>query len=167
MHTSAQLIELAKNRLALAHNLPTPMTDYRFSKLARISTQVISGWHKKGRIGGEFAPLFAQLCELPEPYVYACLEHERATPEIRRILENIAAKFATRAAAVVLSAAMILLGSCFTRENAAFAAAFNASDYTLCVLLRRLRRYARAVGRGWHRAATFETVTNIDSFDMA
>lgn len=114
MHTSAQLIELAKQRLALKHGLPLPMTDYRFQKLTGFRQQTISRWTSgKGGISSEFSARFAELTELPEAYVFACLEHERAEdPGVQRILETIAKKFRGRAAAAA-GAAILAAGMSF------------------------------------------------------
>ncbi len=146
MHTSLQLIALAKSRLALKHNLPAPITDYRFGKLMGFSSQVVSGWKRKGRIGAEFAGKFAEACELSDAYVYACLEHERASPETKNVLERIAAAFSHQAAAVILSAGLLWLGSGFAPDNQAHAASTLMSDNDAGIyIMRSLRRWLRSL----------------------
>jgi hypothetical protein len=138
MHTTAQLLELAKQRLSLAHNLPLPMTDYRLSKLLGVSTQVVSGWRTGTRgIGAEFAQKFADACELPSEYIYACIQHERAKNEQERsILERIAKQFRNVAAAIVAVGIFFAL-PCFTGSNDAFAL---SHDIHYAQFRRRLRR---------------------------
>lgn len=118
MHTTHELIELAKQRLSLAHNLPLPMTDYRLGKLLKIKQATISNWRTgKTGIGSEFAQIFASACELSPEYIYACIQHERAkNAQERSILERIASQF-RGAAAVIVAAGMMLALPCFTGSN--------------------------------------------------
>jgi transcriptional regulator with XRE-family HTH domain len=89
MHTSLQLIDLAKQHLSLAHNLPLPMTDYRVAKLLGINPNTLSNWRTgKNHIGSEFAQKFALACDLPEAYVFACIEHERAQAARQQATES-------------------------------------------------------------------------------
>lgn len=128
MHTTAQLIDLAKQRLAVRHRLPLPMSDYRLGKLLNIKQQTVSRWSTgKGGIGTEFAQTFAEACELPEAYVYACIEHERAKePSVLRILEGIADAARHHAAAIVM--AILAAGSLFAFPgNQAVAASSDSS----------------------------------------
>lgn len=112
MHTSLQLIDLAKQRLALKNDLTLPMTDYRLAKLMEIRPQTLSQW-RTGRttIGTEFVRKFSEACELSEAYVYACIEHDRAPAEVRGVLEQIAAAFAGKAASLVM--AIVAAGTLF------------------------------------------------------
>jgi plasmid maintenance system antidote protein VapI len=111
MHTTVQLLDLAKQRLAAKHGLELPMSDYRLGKLLNIKQTTISSW-RTGRvhIGTEFASRFADACDLSPEYVYACVQRERAdTPEEISLLQRIAAAFKeTKAAALVL--AMVAAG---------------------------------------------------------
>jgi hypothetical protein len=137
MHTPHELIELAKQRLALKNNLPLPMTDYRLAKLMNIRQATISGWRTGVRgIGTEFAAQFAAVCELPEAYVFACIEHEREkNPSVLRILEAIAKTFsAGRAAALAIVATLLIVGM---PEKQAFSATVAKQEYTLCAKRRR------------------------------
>jgi ABC-type phosphate/phosphonate transport system permease subunit len=138
MHTTLQLMDLAKERLALAHNLPLPMTDYRLAKLMSFNERTVSNWRTgKSHISGEFAHKFALACELPEAYVYACIELERTSNEsVRHILEAIANAFTAKAGAAMV-AAMLLFGGA---PNQAHADGFNDSGL---YIMRRKRRTLR------------------------
>ncbi len=155
MHTSHELIELAKQRLALKYNLELPVTDYRLAKLFGLRPQTVSGWKMRGRIDSDFGPKFAEVCELPEEYVYACLEHEREkNPSVLRVLESIAQTFAKgHAAALAIVAILALSGM---PEKQAFAADsganFGGEKYTLCAKRRRRCRAA-------HKGKTRENLT--------
>lgn len=140
MHTTHELIDLAKQRLALAHSLRAPLTDYRLAKLLGVSTQVVSGWQRgKRTIGSEFAQKFADACELPTEYVYACIEHERAKdPTVSKILANIAEVFKNKvgkAAAAILTVGLFLALPNFTGSNNAY-----AFDRSIHYAQRRRRR---------------------------
>lgn len=113
MHTSLELLELAKQRLALKNGLTLPMSDYRLGKLMGLNQSTVSAWRTGVRgIGTEFAAQFADACELPAPYVYACIEHERAKNDGERsILESIAQAFRGKAAAVAAILAVAMLGN--------------------------------------------------------
>lgn len=112
MHTTHDLIELAKQRLALRHGLTLPMTDYRLAKLMGLRQQTVSGWRTgKSGIGTEFAAQFAEACELSPEYVYACVQMERAEPAERPILERIADAFRGRAAALTAALALAFFGA--------------------------------------------------------
>ena len=140
MHTTLDLIELAKQRLALRHGLPLPMTDYRLGKLMNIKQGTLSAWRTGVRhIGTEFAERFADACELPAEYVYACVQAERADPAERPILESIAAAFRGNVAAIA-AAGMVFACSIFPAQNARAGVALDASGYTLCEVSKRRRR---------------------------
>lgn len=131
MHTTLQLIDLAKKRLALRHSVPLPMTDYRLAKLMDIKPNTVSNWRTgKSRIGTEFAANFASACELPKEYVYACIEHERAKdPGVLKILEGIAAAFRGKAAAWTM--AILAAGTTLALSpSPAQASALRNSDLT-------------------------------------
>jgi hypothetical protein len=141
MHTSHQLIELAKQRLALRNGIDLPMTDYRLSKLTGIAQATISNWRVgRSRIDNQFASVFADACELPPEYVLACIEHERTgDPKLRAIYESIADKFKAGAlVAAILAAGMG--GVC--PEKAAFSADHNADP--LCIMRLHGHRDGRA-----------------------
>ena len=147
MHTTHQLIDLAKQRLALAHNLPMPITDYRLAKLLDIRTATVSAWRTGIRgIGVEFAQKFAQACELPEAYVFACIEHERTKDAgVRHILETIAEAFQGKAAAVIMSALLLTGVSSLMPENKAFADSAGADGLRANCILRKKRRTPRSL----------------------
>lgn len=113
MHNTHELIELAKQRLALKHGLDLPMTDYRLAKLMNLKQSTVSAWRVgKSHIGTEFAAQFAEVCELPGAYVYACVKHERAKNDGERsILEAIADAFRGKAAAIAAILAVTMLGN--------------------------------------------------------
>jgi len=111
MHTTHDLIELAKQTLAVRHQLTLPMSDYRCAKLMDIGERNFSNW-RKGRTGIslEFATRFAEATNLTPEYVLACLEHERATsPAVRSILESIALRFTDQGtrASILLAALFV------------------------------------------------------------
>lgn len=142
MHTTAQLIELAKQRLASKHGLPLPMTDYRLAKLLNVSTQVVSGWQNGSRtIGAKFVRKFADACDLPPEYVYACTQAERAdTADEVSLLERIAEAFKSKAAAWIV-AAMVTAGMVFAPAgNQAHARVSDGPGYALCAHGRRRRK---------------------------
>jgi transcriptional regulator with XRE-family HTH domain len=118
------------------------MTDYRLAKLLELRTQTISQWRAgKTGIGAQFAQKFADACELPTEYVYACIELERAKdPAVGKILANIAEVFANKSskvAAVTLAVGMLFALPIFTGSNDN---ASSVSRYTLCATRRYLRR---------------------------
>lgn len=122
--TTAQLIELAKRKLAgqmPPGQLGEPMSDYRLAKLLGVRQQLVSNW-QNGRtgIGREQVAKFAEVTELPEAYVFACVELEREKdPRVRVVLQAIASTFARRAAAVVLALGLGVLGAAPTPSQAA------------------------------------------------
>lgn len=131
MHTTTQLIELAKQCLALKHGLTLPMSDYRLGKLLGIKQSTVSNWRVgRSHIGTEFAALFADACGLSPEYVYACIQRERAdTPEEISLLERIAAAFKESKAAGWIVAAMMAAGMSFAPAgNQAHASALNFSQ---------------------------------------
>ena len=139
MHTTLELIELAKQRLALRHALSLPMTDYRFGKLLKLRQGTVSNWRTgKTTIDKGYADMFADACELPAEYVMACIEHERTDdPKIRRIYENIADRF--KAGCVV--AAILAAGMAFAPSPAQALASVSKDSAAdpLCIM-RRSRR---------------------------
>ena len=150
MHTSIELMELAKQRLALKHDLTLPVTDYRLGKLMGIRQATLSSW-RSGRthIGTEFVRKFADACELPEAYVYACVQSEReSNPEVKSVLANIAKQYAPRVAgalgAVILSSGLLLASSTFPASRAE-AAVITPSVKNIgdCRRRHRRRRYHR------------------------
>lgn len=147
MHTSRELIELAKQRLALDHHLTLPMTDYRLGKLMHIRQQNISAWQTGARgIGTEFSAQFAEVCGLPEEYVYACIEHEREkNPAVLRVLESIADAFKGKAAAIVATA-LLLLGGISTPDQTATAGT-PSGVRTVCILCKKRKGRCNHVTR--------------------
>lgn len=148
MHTSHELIELAKQRLAIRHHLTPPMTDYRLAKLMDIRHPTLSAWRTGVRvIGTEFVRKFADACELPEEYVYACIEHERSQSEdVKRVLVRIAEHFygaAAGAGAAILTGMLLLTNPVKTE---AFARSGHETGYTLCEV--RCRRRSKRMTRG-------------------
>jgi hypothetical protein len=131
MHTTPQLIELAKQRLAAKHGLQLPMTDYRLAKLMGLSTQVVSAWKTGARgIGTVFARKFADACDLSPEYVYACIQAERTdNPEEISLLEHIAEAFKGKAAALAMMAIMATGMSFAPAGNQASAANFSGADF--------------------------------------
>lgn len=141
MHTSIELIELAKQRLALRHSLSLPITDYRLGKLTGIAHNTLSNWRRgKSRIDRMFASVFADACELPAAYVLACIERESAgDPALQKIYEDIADRF--RAGVMVAAILAAGTGASFPAKQA-FAVgteALPAIDYAP----RRRRRIPR------------------------
>lgn len=130
MHTTVELLDLAKQRLALKHGLTLPMSDYRLGKLLNLKQATVSAWRTRSRtIGTEFVTTFADACDLSPEYVYACVQRERADNEIEiSLLERIAAAFKeTKAANWVIGGvvAMMAAGTFLASpENAGFASAF-------------------------------------------
>jgi transcriptional regulator with XRE-family HTH domain len=114
MHTTLQLLELAKHQLALKHHLTLPMSDYRLADLLRIDERTVSNWRRgRAHIGAQFAPRFADATGLAVEYIYACIEHERASsPEARAILKTIAKRFGSAGTAASILLAFLLLFSC-------------------------------------------------------
>jgi hypothetical protein len=155
MHTSLQLIELAKQRLAAKHGLELPMSDYRLGKLMGIRQTTISSWRVgRSHIGTEFAVRVADACELPPEYVYACVQRERAdTPDEISLLERIAAAFkGTKAASLVPA---VILAAMFATPDGAQAgnngvlgtSAPNGAASSRCILLNQIRRWLRRWAR--------------------
>ena len=141
MHTTEQLLDLAKQRLALAHNLPLPMTDYRLGKIMGIGTSTMSAWRTGVRgIGSEFAQKFAEACELPAEYIYACIQHERAkNAQERSILERIAKQFRNVAAAIV-AVGMLFASPIFSGSNDSNASSSTGRSIHYAQVLRTARR---------------------------
>lgn len=151
MHTTKQLIELAKQRLAEQHGLPLPMSDYRFEKLSGFSQSNVSRWvNGKNTIGTEFANRFAELTGLSPAYVLACTQHERtADPSVRQIWTTIAAAFKETKAAGWLAVAFLAAGTLFAPSgNQALAASLEPSGISIM----RRRRVGRH--RTWWRFFT-------------
>lgn len=118
--TTPQLVELAKRKLAV--QLPAelrnqPMSDYRLAKLLKVRQQTVSNWQNgRTRIGREFVTRFAEVTDLPEVYVFACVELEREKdPGLRGVLHALALQFASeaarRAATMILGLGLGLLGT--------------------------------------------------------
>jgi len=144
MHTSLQLIDLAKQRLALKHDLTLPVTDYRCAKLMGIHVATFSSWITgRTAIGTKFVRKFADACELPEAYVYACIEHERATPEMKGVLEKIAEVFSKQSAAAILAVMVMLSPSLSSDKNSAFAASDEEGQFVDSVYYGKSRRQRR------------------------
>jgi len=153
MHTTIELIDLAKRRLSLAHNLPLPMSDYRLGKLMDIRQGTVSNWRTgKTGIGTEFAQKFAQACDLPEAYVYACIEHERTKePSVLKILEHIAEMARGKAAAIVPFAVAAILAASFFSDSPENQAVFADAGAPIIFIMRNLavaRNRARCSLRG-------------------
>jgi hypothetical protein len=112
MHATPDFLDLAKKRLAAKHDLELPMSDYRLHKLLDVKQSTLSNWRiGKSHIAPEFADLFARVCEVPEEYVLACIEHERAkSKSVRSIYARIAAKFKP-STLIVLCAAILAVGA--------------------------------------------------------
>lgn len=141
MHTTLELIELAKQQLAAKHGLDLPMSDYRLSKLMGIRQTTISSWRVgRSHIGTEFAVRFAEACDLPAEYVYACVQRERAdnADEIS-LLERIAAAFKETKVAALVFAVMVAAGMSFAPAGNQAVAAVSA-DNTLPIMRPRRRR---------------------------
>lgn len=109
------LIALAKHRLAKSEppgRTGEPMTDYRLAKRLEVRQALVSNWKLgKTRIGRKFVGKFAEVTNLPVAFVFASLELEREKdPDIRRVLEGIAAMVAKeatkRAASFILATGM-------------------------------------------------------------
>lgn len=139
MHTTIELLDLAKQRLALRHALPLPMTDYRLGKLLGVQQGTLSAWRRgKSRIDSRFASVFADACELPPEYVLACVEREGADdPKLQQIYESIAARFK----AGVLVAAILTAGvGALLPQKSAFAAELNPEPAMYYANKKRRRR---------------------------
>ena len=130
MHTTQQLLDLAKQRLALKHGLTSPMTDYRLAKLLGLRQATVSSWRTGVRgIGTEFAARFAEACELPEAYVFACIELEREKdPTVQRILTTIAEAFRGKAAGWIATALVAGGMSIAPAGNQAHASGSDVTD---------------------------------------
>jgi hypothetical protein len=130
MHTTHELIDLAKQRLALAHGLSLPMSDYRFQQLTGLKQTTVSAWRTgRSRIGIEFAAQFSEWTALPGAYVLACIEHERQKdPEVRSILEQIAEAFRGKAAIWIGAAIMATGMSLDPSWNQSLAASSSRAD---------------------------------------
>jgi len=139
MHTTAELVLLAKQRLALAHGISLPMSDYRFQKLTGLPQSTVSHWTTgRSTIGTKFAAQFSEWTGLPEAYVFACIEHERAKdPSVQRILKAIARTFEHHAAAVVMAIGAATLAAGMNLASPEILAYFSLlawPDYTLCAI---------------------------------
>lgn len=126
--TTPQLIELAKRKLAEsepAERRDQPMSDYRLAKLLGVRQQTVSNWQNgRSHIGREFVTKFADVTELPEVYVFACVELEREKDQgVRRVLHALAVQFASeaarRAATIILGLGLTLIGAAPTPSQAA------------------------------------------------
>lgn len=115
MHTTLELLDVAKHQLAIEHGLTLPMSDYRLADLLDLDQRTVSNWRKgRSHIGAKFAPRFAEATGLAVEYVYACIEHERAdSEEARSVLKKIAKRFAEHgtAASILLAFLTLLLGA--------------------------------------------------------
>ena len=129
MHTSTELLDLAKERLTARMQLRTPMTDYGLGMVLEIRQQTISNWRRgRSHIDTAFADKIADAAELPGPYVLACIESERESNEtVRGYWQQIASAFPSKAATLVLCAAILAAGTFYAGpQNSAVAASLDA-----------------------------------------
>ena len=101
MHTTQQLLDLAKQRLAVKHGISGDVSDYRLAKLLGLGQATVSSW-RIGRsvISTDYLQLISEACELAPEYVYACIEHDREeNPHVQKVLQRIAKAFKGKAAA--------------------------------------------------------------------
>lgn len=148
MHTSLQLIDLAKQRLAEKHGRPLPMTDYRLAKLMELSQQVVAGWRSGSRtIGTKFARKFAEACDLDPAYVLACIEQERERdPTVRQIWTTIAEHFDGKAAAfAMMSIGAALLAAGMIHASPENLAAFPLLGWSELYIMRTQMRRIRSL----------------------
>lgn len=152
MHTTLELIDLAKERLAIDHALTLPMSDYRLAQLLDLDQRTVSNWRQgRSHIGAQFAPRFSDATGLPVEYVFACIEHERAdSDEARSVLERIARRFAeaSTTASVLLAACALLAAPNLLRAGtipSTEGLSVNPPVYTLCALAARRRGLREAL----------------------
>lgn len=137
MHTTTQLLDA----LAEKHD---GATDYRLGKLLNTSSQTVSNW-RKGRtaLSQDYALRVASLLDWDPAYVLACVERERAekdarleqTDEIRATWERIAAKFAPRAAGIVLALVAAGSGGFSTRAQAVSSTSAGANSPPMYIMV--------------------------------
>lgn len=144
METTNQLLDAIKAR----YGLPS---DYALAAKVGITRSGISGYrHGRTKLGDEQALKVAELLELDEGYVLACMEAERTHSEAaRRAWE----KLATRLKSGGVAAALLLLVAtpAPTPANAAPLLA-SAGDCILCKIRRAvalLRSSLGNCGRSW------------------
>lgn len=153
MLTTHELIDLAKQQLAIRYLLTLPMSDYRLAQLLDVQQTTMSNWRTgKTRISVEYIDRFARACDLREEYVLACLEAERAkSPMVRSIYERIAERFRPAVNSAVLGVAAILavaaLAGFPSRSEASTFLLVDGNIHTANSRRSRMRRFlARALG---------------------
>lgn len=111
MHTTNQVLDLIAEKNA-------GCTDYRLSKLMRVTTQAVAKWrHGEAVLSPTMALRAAELLNWPPEYLVACVEHERAardsrhsiddTGEIKATWQSIAARFRPAGVPTILIAGLL------------------------------------------------------------